>query len=280
MHTLLPCLVLDGDTIPVHPSETHEWTLPTVDVARGYGVTEQAIRTQKMRHADELAEGKHFVVFSGVTVCDGRERASGGPPSVTNCHARGNGNLTTDQVHWTKRGVVRLGFFLRSPRARQFRDAAEDLVVSALAGDLARAGDLPALVAAEISRQLAERSGHAVVAAPERQSPDWPSSGLPDPYPPFQHSTGPASTSCLPSLELVSLFHMIGSGALDLYRQLLANPRRQVLYAPASNRRAFGKALRALADAALVAVPDPGSWSRASYAVQLLPFAPSRLREN
>ena len=31
---------------------------------------------------------------------------------------------------WTKRGIVRLGFFIRSERARLFRDWAEDLVLA------------------------------------------------------------------------------------------------------------------------------------------------------
>lgn len=33
---------------------------------------------------------------------------------------------------WTKRGIVRLGFLLNSPRAKAFRDFAEDLVLSDL----------------------------------------------------------------------------------------------------------------------------------------------------
>lgn len=31
---------------------------------------------------------------------------------------------------WTKRGIVRLGFFIKSERAKMFRDWAEDLVIN------------------------------------------------------------------------------------------------------------------------------------------------------
>jgi Phage antirepressor protein KilAC domain len=32
---------------------------------------------------------------------------------------------------WIKRGIIRLGFFIKSARAKHFRDAAEDLVIDA-----------------------------------------------------------------------------------------------------------------------------------------------------
>ena len=34
------------------------------------------------------------------------------------------------QIFWTKRGIVRLGFFIKSERAKMFRDWAEDLVIN------------------------------------------------------------------------------------------------------------------------------------------------------
>ena len=82
--------------------------MPTADVAEGYGVNEATLRTHKRDHADELVDGKHWVV--GIT------NTLGGPQQAT---------------LWTKRGVVRLGFFIRSERAKRFRDAAEDLVIAA-----------------------------------------------------------------------------------------------------------------------------------------------------
>ena len=39
-------------------------------------------------------------------------------------------SLQNKQILWTKRGIVRLGFFIKSERAKMFRDWAEDLVVN------------------------------------------------------------------------------------------------------------------------------------------------------
>lgn len=220
----LPCLVVETDTIPVHPHPSLEWTLPTADVARGYGCGIAAIRNQKMRRPEELLEGKHWFTISG----------------VTNCDARGNGNLTTDQTHWTRRGVVRLGFFLRTPRARLFRDAAEDLVVAALDG--AAPADLPALVAAEIARQLAG-------------------------------DTAPApSGPLLPARDLVALLAGLPQPALRLYADLLLVPGERTLACPTQARAHFGGLLRALHERRLVHVVDPGSWSRSAYTVEVLPL--------
>jgi hypothetical protein len=87
--------------LQVQPDVEHEYVLTTEQVAEGYGITSQAVRMQKQRNADELAEGKHWVV----TICD----TPGGQQEMT---------------MWTKRGIIRLGFFIRSERAKMFRDAA------------------------------------------------------------------------------------------------------------------------------------------------------------
>ncbi len=102
-----PALQIDGIIIPVTPHPEHEYTLTTAEVAAGYGVSEITIRRHKKEHADELLEGKHF---SSVQILNA-------------------GNLQRVTTIWTKRGVVRLGFFIRSERARRFRDMAEDLVL-------------------------------------------------------------------------------------------------------------------------------------------------------
>lgn len=67
-----------------------------------------------MEHCDELIEGKHFVT------------------SVTKSNAgcKSGGYLQNTPTLWTKRGIVRLGFFIKSERAKMFRDWAEDLVVN------------------------------------------------------------------------------------------------------------------------------------------------------
>ncbi|MDX2099671.1 MAG: hypothetical protein SFW36_17980 [Leptolyngbyaceae cyanobacterium bins.59] len=78
----------------------HDWLLTTAQVAQGFDVTDAAIRNHKNRKPDELLENKHWFKDSD------------------------------DRLWWTKRGVVRLGFFVDSPAAKAFRDAAEDYVVA------------------------------------------------------------------------------------------------------------------------------------------------------
>lgn len=97
-------ITIDQDEIVVRVSAEHEFLLNSQEVAFGYGVSSDAIRQHKARHDDELSEGKHFI-------------------TVTNCHGGEPSTL------WTKRGIIRLGFFIRSERAKKFRDAAEDLIL-------------------------------------------------------------------------------------------------------------------------------------------------------
>lgn len=101
--------VTEGLQVAVYPNHQHEFLLPTKEVAVGYGVTPYTIRQHKRDHSDELIEGKHFL--SGV--------------SISHVGSKGSSKGTM----WTKRGIVRLGFFIKSQRAKLFRDWAEDLVI-------------------------------------------------------------------------------------------------------------------------------------------------------
>lgn len=105
MSALVP---FEDVTLTVELDSAHEWLAPTADVAAGFGCDASAIRHAKVRHEDELVAGQHWVVTSRHT--------PGGLQPVT---------------MWTKRGVVRLGMFIRSERAARFRDWAENLIVSA-----------------------------------------------------------------------------------------------------------------------------------------------------
>ena len=105
--------VTNGLSVAVFPHKTYQFTLPTKEVARGYGVNRSTIQMTKMRHDDELLEFKHF--FSIVTNSD-----SGKPPQK--------------ETHWTKAGIIRLGFFIRSERAKIFREWAEQLILDKTAG--------------------------------------------------------------------------------------------------------------------------------------------------
>jgi hypothetical protein len=100
-------IAIEGDIISIRPDPEHEYVLETRLVAIGYGISETAIRKHKAEHADELSEGKHWF-----RVTD----------SNTNKPVR-------ERTYWTKRGIIRLGFFIKSERAKKFRDAAEDLIV-------------------------------------------------------------------------------------------------------------------------------------------------------
>ncbi len=91
--------------------DRHEFLLTTKEVALGYGVNSEAIRQTKRRHLDELIENKHFI---SVTKCNGNPRAG----------------IPHNETYWTKRGIIRLGFFIKSERAKKFRDWCEDLIIN------------------------------------------------------------------------------------------------------------------------------------------------------
>ena len=106
---LQPMVVTEGVTVNVLPNERHEYLMTTKEVAKGYGTSDYAVRITKFRHESELIENKHFV--KGVTICNTLP------------------NAQPHQVFWTKRGIVRLGFFIKSERAKLFRDWAEELII-------------------------------------------------------------------------------------------------------------------------------------------------------
>src|SRR5690349_872500 len=105
---MTPEIVKFGDvSLHVVASPEHRWLMATKEVARGYGVSEEAIRSVKSRHAGELVHGKHFIGLEFPT------------PS-------GAKRMTCS----TQRGVIRLGFLgLNGEPAAKFRDWAEDLVL-------------------------------------------------------------------------------------------------------------------------------------------------------
>jgi len=102
--------VTEGLTVTILPDSNHEFLIPTNQVAKGYGVSEYNIRRHKLEHFTELQEGKHFL------------------SSVSIPHAAHKGS--SKGTLWTKRGIVRLGFFIKSDRAKLFRDWAEDLIIT------------------------------------------------------------------------------------------------------------------------------------------------------
>lgn len=106
--------VADNLSVEIMPNDKFGFLMTTNEVARGYGVSGGTIRKHKMEHCDELIEGKHFIT------------------SVTkrNAGCKSGGYLQNTPIYWTQRGIVRLGFFIKSERAKMFRDWAEDLVIN------------------------------------------------------------------------------------------------------------------------------------------------------
>lgn len=102
--------VMNDLTVQVLPHTDHEFLMTTKEVANGYGTSEYVVRKAKERHGFELVEGKHYITAG------------------TFCH--GDLNLPHNAVLWTKRGIVRLGFFIKSERAKLFRDWAEELIIT------------------------------------------------------------------------------------------------------------------------------------------------------
>jgi len=112
-------MVCEGITVSVIPDQNHEFLMTTREVALGYDVSPYTIRRHSMEHSSELHEGKHFI--KGVQKC--HTLAKG----VQKTHTLANAQ--PHQVFWTKRGIVRLGFFIKSQRAKLFRDWAEELIL-------------------------------------------------------------------------------------------------------------------------------------------------------
>ena len=108
--------VTDGLTVAVLQNQAHEFLMPVKDVALGYGVSSGSIRSTQSRHFDELIEGRHYV--KGVAFCDTLS------------------NIQPHAVYWTKAGIVRLGFFIKSERAKMFRDWAENVILQAITPQL------------------------------------------------------------------------------------------------------------------------------------------------
>lgn len=110
---LLPITVTEGVTVNILPNSNYEFLMTTKEVAHGYGTTAYAIQQSLHRNGAELIEGKHFV--TALTICQ-----SDLPKQLRCAH---------NAILWTKRGIVRLGFFIKSERAKLFRDWAEELVI-------------------------------------------------------------------------------------------------------------------------------------------------------
>lgn len=103
-------------TVQVFPNDDYEFLMSTKEVARGYGTSTYAIQQSFHRNPHELINGKHY--FTALTFCQGSKDLK--PIDF---------KLPPNAILWTKRGIVRLGFFIKSERAKLFRDWAEELII-------------------------------------------------------------------------------------------------------------------------------------------------------
>lgn len=101
--------VTDGLAVAVIQNPNHEFLMPTKDVAIGYGISGGTVRDHQQRNPNELIYGKHYI--KGVDISDTLN------------------NVQPHAVFWTKAGVIRLGFFIKSERAKLFRDWAENVIL-------------------------------------------------------------------------------------------------------------------------------------------------------
>lgn len=107
--------VADNLSVTVLTSSSYEFLMTTADVANGYGVASETLRGHSSYHKDELIEGTHFVKGVGIS------------------NTLGVKGVQPNAVYWTKAGVIRLGFFIKSERAKMFRDWAEQVVLAVTA---------------------------------------------------------------------------------------------------------------------------------------------------
>lgn len=126
----------NGITLSIVPDKTHEFLLTTAEVAKGYGVDDSVIRSSKRYHKDELLENEHWARSSNYM---DKNR-------VIKYHA--DFEKYPQQIYWTKRGIIRLGFFIKSEKAKLFRDWIENLVIE----KLNKSADCPGISQSFISR--------------------------------------------------------------------------------------------------------------------------------
>lgn len=100
-----------GHSVRVFQDKNYDFLMTTTEVANGYGVTPNSLRKTKSAHVADLAEGYHYLRDEGVS-----KRHS----------------LDSQSILWTKAGIVRLGFFIKSGNAKIFRDWAEKVILDKL----------------------------------------------------------------------------------------------------------------------------------------------------
>lgn len=120
--------IIERLNIKIIPSDKHEFLVSTKDIAEGYGVTVNAIHNHKQRRADEIVEGTHFIHTDSVSKKEG--------------------------LQWTRRGGIKLGMFIHSEIAIEFRNELENLAIRELDNDIQQMLALNEQMATVLKHQL------------------------------------------------------------------------------------------------------------------------------
>lgn len=97
-------------TVQIFTNPEFDFLMDTNQVAIGYGVAPATIRSHKSQQKEEFKENVHFTY--GVQNLNSAEMK---------------------KMFWTKKGIIRLGFFIKSERAKLFRDWAESVILNVTA---------------------------------------------------------------------------------------------------------------------------------------------------
>jgi len=93
--------------LELHPllDEKHEWFLTLNEVAKAFEVDTQQILELKTAHEDALTQGRHYQMESVIS----------------------GGKKSSELMLWSKKGIIRLAYYLRNDAGLRFLDFAEDL---------------------------------------------------------------------------------------------------------------------------------------------------------
>jgi len=94
-----------GIDLIVIPDKDHGWLLPMKTAADVYGVSVSSLSYTRMRHADEFEENADYVYRT----------------------VKSTSNRSVRMLFATKRGMVSIGSFIKSPMGRKFRKMAVEL---------------------------------------------------------------------------------------------------------------------------------------------------------
>lgn len=121
--------VNDDLQVKIITNPKFDFLMDTKTVASGYGISAETLRSVKHRHKDEIFENEHFV-------------------SVAKC------NGGTPKTFYTKKGVIKVGFFITSERAKFFRRWAENVILEIIAP---KEENMPVIIKRKHNRLTQER---------------------------------------------------------------------------------------------------------------------------